>query len=180
MTTIPARSDGPPPDLATVPFAAVAGMDRAAFVQRFGGVFEAGAWVAEAAWRARPFATVEALHEAMVSVVLLASRERRLELIRAHPDLAGNAALSPDSAREQDAAGLHALSPDDRVELLMLNATYRERFGFPFVICVRRHTAAGILAAARTRIAADACSEERTALDEVTKIAHLRLWELVE
>jgi OHCU decarboxylase len=180
MTAISARSDGPPPDLATVPFATVAAMDRTAFVQRFGGVFEAGAWVAEAAWRGRPFAAVESLHEAMVSVVLLAPRDRRLALLRAHPDLAGHDALSAGCAHEPDGAGLRALSASDRAELLALSAAYRERFGFPFVICARRHTAAGILAAARTRVAADARTEERTALDEVTKLARLRLWELVE
>jgi OHCU decarboxylase len=181
MPATSARSNGhPPPDLATVPFAAVAAMDRAAFVQQFGGVFAAGAWVAEAAWPGRPFAAVESLHEALVSVVLLAPRERRLALLRAHPDLAGLAALNAGSAHEPDGAGLHALSPSDRAELLALSAAYRERFGFPFVICARRHTAAQILAAARTRVAADACAEERTALDEATKLAHLRLWELVE
>jgi len=163
-----------------VPFATVAAMDRATFVRQFGNVFEAGAWVAEAAWPGRPFAAVESLHEAMVSVVLLAPRERRLALLRAHPDLAGHDALSAGCAHTQDAAGLRALSASDRAELLALSAAYRERFGFPFVICARQHTAAGILAAARTRVAADAGTEERTALDEVTKLAHLRLWELVE
>jgi OHCU decarboxylase len=180
MTAISVRADGPPPALATVPFATVAAMDRAAFVHRFGGVFEAGAWVAEAAWPGRPFVTVESLHEAMVSVVLLAPRDRRLALLRAHPDLAGHDALRTGCADEQDGAGLRALSASDRAELLALSAAYRERFGFPFVICARRHTAAGILAAARTRVAADARTEERTALDEVTKLARLRLWELVE
>ena len=151
-----------------MPFAAVAAMDRAAFVHHFGGVFEAGAWVAEAAWPGRPFAAVEELHDALVSVVLLAPRERRLALLRAHPDLV------------QAGAGLHALSASDRGELVALTAAYRERFGFPFVICARQHSAAEILAAARARVGADACAEERTALDEATKLAHLRLWELVE
>ena len=180
MSAIFTRPDAAPRELATVPFAAVAAMDQAAFVHHFGGVFAAGAWVAEAAWRARPFAAVESLHETMVCVVLLATRERRLELIRARPDLAGHAALSPDCAREPDAAGLCALSIADRAQLIALSTAYRERFGFPLVLCARRHTASGILAAARARVASDVCAEERMALDEVTKIAHRRLWELVE
>jgi OHCU decarboxylase len=176
--TSPGRTD-PPPRAAALPFAAVAALDRDGFVARLRAVFEDAPWVAEQAWAARPFADVEALHEALVAAIYGAPRERRLELVRAHPDLAGSSALSAASAREQQAAGLGALSDAGRAELLALNAAYRERFGFPFVICAREHTPATILAAARARLAGDPLAEERTALAEVAKIARLRLAELV-
>jgi OHCU decarboxylase len=162
-----------------VPLAAVCEMSRDAFVRQFGGVFEEAPWVAHEAWAAGPFADVDALHAAMVSVMRRARGDRRLELVRAHPDLAGSSALSAASAREQQAAGLGALSDADRAELLALNAEYRSRFGFPFVVCARGQTGESILAAARARVASDPETEERTALAEVAKIARLRLAELV-
>ena len=120
-------------------------MDREAFVARFGGVFEESPWIADAAWEARPFGSVEGLHAAMVRAVERAPRERRLALIRAHPDLAGKAAvageLTPESTREQAAAGLDRLTPEQYERITGLTAAYRERFGFPFVVCAREHTA---------------------------------------
>ena len=181
MTAISARSAGPAPPSACVPFEAVAAMDRATFARQFGAVFEAAPWVAEAAWPARPVRRHrvpppgDGLGRAARRPAIVAS-----PLIRAHPDLAGHDSLSADLAREQDAAGLAGLTAADRAELLELNAAYRARFGFPFVICARQHTAAGLIAAARARVGADAACEERRALDEVMKVARLRLWSLVE
>jgi OHCU decarboxylase len=151
--------------------------DRAAFVARYGPLFEHSPWVAEAAWEHAPFRSPEALHAAMVAAVERAPRERRLALIRAHPDLSGaaNGALSADSAREQASAGLDRLTPAQSEALAAANAAYRERFGFPFVICARERTAATILAAARARLAHDPAEEERVALAEIAKIAWLRL-----
>ena len=154
-------------------------LDRAAFVQRFGGIFEHSPWVAERAWEQRPFADVDDLHRAMVAAVENAPREQQLELIRAHPDLAGRAAiageLTADSTREQSSAGLDRLTPDEYEHFTRANAAYRERFGFPFVICVREHTKETILAAAAARLQHDQRDEERTALEEIAKIARLRL-----
>jgi OHCU decarboxylase len=158
-------------------------LDRAGFVARFGGVFEATPWVAGAAWDAGPHASVAALHAAMVAAVDAAPRPRRLALIAAHPDLAGRAAiagtLTDESTREQSAAGLDRLTPAQHARLLALNAAYRERFGFPFVICAREHDAESIIAAAAARVTADPADEERTALAEIAKIAALRLDDLV-
>jgi OHCU decarboxylase len=154
-----------------------------AFVARFGGVFEDSPWIAEAAWARGPFGTVDDLHRAMVSVVEEADRGVRLALIRAHPELAGKAAiageLTPESSREQAAAGLDALTPEQHRDLLALTAAYRERFSFPFVVCAREHTADSIIAAARARLDQDTDAEERTALAEIAKIAALRLQDLV-
>ncbi|HWH92891.1 MAG TPA: 2-oxo-4-hydroxy-4-carboxy-5-ureidoimidazoline decarboxylase [Baekduia sp.] len=159
-------------------------LHRDAFVARFGGVFEDSPWIAAAAWERRPFASVEALLDAMVAAVDGAPREARLALIRAHPDLAGKAAvagaLTPESTREQVAAGLDRLTPAQHARILALTAAYRERFGFPFVVCAREHTADSIIAAADARLAHDPDEEERTALAEIAKIAALRLADLVD
>jgi 2-oxo-4-hydroxy-4-carboxy-5-ureidoimidazoline decarboxylase len=158
-------------------------LDREAFVAAFGGVFEDSPWIADAAWDAGPFASVAALHAAMVAAVDAAPPGARLALIRAHPDLAGKAAiagtLTPESTREQAAAGLDRLTPEQHARILSLTAAYRERFGFPFVVCAREHTADSIIAAAAARLAHDPDDEERTALAEIAKIAALRLADLV-
>jgi OHCU decarboxylase len=156
--------------------------DRDAFVARFGGVFEDSPWIAQRAFDRGPFGSAGELHRAMVAVVQEAAPEERLALIRAHPELAGKAAiageLGPESTREQAAAGLDRLTPGQHAELVALTAAYRERFGFPFVVCAREHTADSIIAAARERLAHDPDAEERTALAEIAKIAALRLADL--
>jgi OHCU decarboxylase len=123
-------------------------LDRDTFVARFGGVYEGSPWVAQEAWERGPFRDVEALHAAMAEAVDRAPARRRLELIRAHPDLGDRAAaLSAASSGEQAAAGLDGLRAGERARLIDLNAAYRERFGFPFVVCAREHTTASIIAA---------------------------------
>jgi 2-oxo-4-hydroxy-4-carboxy-5-ureidoimidazoline decarboxylase len=158
-------------------------MDRDDFVTCFGGVFEESPWIAREAWESRPFGSVDALYAAMVWVVQHSPRSARLELIRAHPDLAGKAAiagaLTPESTREQAAAGLDRLTPAQYERITSLTAAYRERFGFPFVVCAREHTADSIVAAAAARLEAGPDEEEQTALSEIAKIARLRLDDLV-
>jgi OHCU decarboxylase len=158
-------------------------LGREAFVARFGGVFEASPWIAEAAWERRPFGSVEDLHAAMVRAVEHAPHDERVALIRAHPDLAGKAAvageLTPESTREQAAAGLDRLTPAQYESITGLTAAYRQRFGFPFVVCAREHTPDSIIASASRRLEADPDEEERTALSEIAKIARLRLTDLV-
>jgi 2-oxo-4-hydroxy-4-carboxy-5-ureidoimidazoline decarboxylase len=156
--------------------------DREAFVARYGALFEHSLWVADAAFQDGPFAGDEALIAAMVAAVEGAPRERQLALIRAHPDLAGRAAiageLTPDSAREQAAAGLDRLTADEYAAFTRTNAAYRERHGFPFVICAREHDKHSILAAAAERLEHDTETEIGVALAEIAKIARLRLGEL--
>jgi 2-oxo-4-hydroxy-4-carboxy-5-ureidoimidazoline decarboxylase len=158
-------------------------LDLDAFVARFGGVFEDAPWVAAQTWSLGPCRSVAELHGTMVGVVERAPREARLALIRAHPDLAGKAAiagdLTPESTREQAAAGLDRLTPEQHARLLALTAASRERFGFPFVVCAREHTADSIIAAAEARLAHDGEDEERATLAEIAKIAALRLADLV-
>jgi OHCU decarboxylase len=163
--------------------AEVGELDRDAFVERFGGVFEGSPWVARAAYASGPFADVDALYRAMAAVVAAASRERQIALIRAHPDLAGRAAvagdLTPASTAEQASAGLDRLTPEQLARIESLNAAYRERFGFPFVICAREHDVAGIIGAMERRIAHSPDSEVPIALEEIGRIARLRLEDLV-
>jgi OHCU decarboxylase len=158
-------------------------MDEDAFATAFAGVFEHSPWLARAAWRRRPFAAAGQLHEAFEAALRAAPRDRQIALIRAHPELAGREArageLTGESTREQARAGLDRLSPDERAQLDGLNRAYRERFGFPFVVCVREHTKDSILAWGRERLERSPEREIDTALAEIAKIARLRLQELV-
>jgi OHCU decarboxylase len=142
-------------------------------------VFEASPWVAERAWAARPFGTVEALYAAMFDAVERAPREVHMGLIRAHPDLAASVRLTEESEREQSAAGLDRLTPEQFDRITWLTAAYRARFGFPFIVCAREHTPDTIIAAAEQRTESDVEQEEQTAMAEIAKIARLRLADLV-
>ena len=159
-----------------------AALDRDAFVARYGSLFEHSPWVAEAAYDAGPFPDREQLLAALTAAMDAAPRERQLALIRAHPDLAGRAAiegsLTPDSRREQSSAGLERLTPEQYEAFTRTNAAYRERFGFPFVICAREHDRESILAAAETRLRHEPGDEVAIALGEIAKIARLRLEDL--
>jgi len=157
-------------------------MDRAAFVARFGGIFEHSPWVAERAFAlelgpAHDSAT--GLHAAMARVFRSASPDERLAVLCAHPDLAGKLAqarrLTAESTQEQASAGLDALTDAERAQFTALNAAYVERHGFPFIIAVRDNTKASILAAFETRLAHDTATEITTACAQVERIAHHRL-----
>jgi 2-oxo-4-hydroxy-4-carboxy-5-ureidoimidazoline decarboxylase len=155
-------------------------MDAAAFVEALGWVFEGSPWVAERAWATRPFASVAALHAALVQAVERASPEEQLALIRAHPDLATRARLSDSSTAEQAGAGLDRLTPEEFARFHDLNARYRERFDFPFVVAVRNHTKTSILAEFARRLDQAAADERATALGEIAAIARFRLAETVQ
>ena len=154
------------------------GADRAGFVERFGSTFESSPWVAEEAWEEGPFDSVSELHAAMVRAVESAPAERQLALIHAHPELAGSELrLTPESAAEQADAGLDRLDDDQAERLARATSAYREKFGFPFVVCVREHTPESIIASAEARLSSTPEEETRTALNEIAKIAALRLEE---
>jgi OHCU decarboxylase len=154
-----------------------------AFVRHFGGLYEHSPWVAEGAWRRRPFGSFDDLRDAFERTVSEAPAERRLALIRSHPELAGREAgegrLTAESSSEQASAGLHRLNADEVVELARLNAAYRERFGFPMVVAVREHTKESIFAQAQARLANPREEELEYALDQIFRIAGLRLRGLV-
>jgi 2-oxo-4-hydroxy-4-carboxy-5-ureidoimidazoline decarboxylase len=163
----------------TSSLAAINALDRTAFASLLGDIFEHSPWVAEGAWAARPFADVAALHRAMVAVMHAAGRDRQLQLIRAHPELAGAAAargeLTAASRSEQKGAGLASADEADLARFRMLNAAYREKFGFPFIIAVRGRSRSEILTVFAERLERDADSEYAQALQEIVRIAELRL-----
>jgi OHCU decarboxylase len=158
-------------------------MDLGEFISACGGSFENSPWIAERAWKSRPFASVGDLHEKMTNVVAQSSTEEKLSLVRAHPDLVGKLArdgkLTRESSDEQAAAGLAKLSADEIAAFERFNAQYREKFGFPFVICARQNRKVAILDAFPRRLANSRETELAAALAEVFKIAQLRLADAV-
>ena len=158
---------------------AVNSMDRAAFVQKFGGIFEKSPWVAEKAWEKRPFASVDDLHAAMVNVVKYAPVPNQLALLQSHPDLAGKeaqtGAMTASSVSEQASAGLNALSKAEMAQISELNAAYKQKFGFPFIIAVRMHTKEGIFFEFNRRLQNETQAEFANDLQNVYAITRLRL-----
>lgn len=154
-------------------------MGRVEFVAALAGIWEHSPWVAERAWEGRAFPVRAALVAAMDAVVDAAGDGERMDLIRAHPDLAGKLAaagrLTAESTSEQAGAGLDALTDAERAVFLKRNEAYRVRFGFPFIICAREHSKAGILAEFDRRLGNDARGEVAAAIGEVKKIARLRV-----
>jgi 2-oxo-4-hydroxy-4-carboxy-5-ureidoimidazoline decarboxylase len=157
--------------------------NQAAFANALHFAFELSPWVVERAWDARPFAGVEAMHDAMMAVLDAASTADKLALIRAHPELAGKAAiakqLTAESNAEQASAGLDRLTPDEFARFHALNAAYNARFGFPFIICVRLNDKASILAAMHARLSNDEAAEIAEAITQIGLISKLRLLDAV-
>ncbi len=154
-------------------------LDQTSFCTRLDGIFEHSPWVAERAWSQRPFQLVDDLHRAMTDVVSNASQAEQLALIKAHPELAGKEAttgtLTDASASEQRGAGLDQCSGDELARLRQLNASYLERFGFPFVIAVKGLSRYQIMDAIEARLNNDANTEFQRCLQEISKIARFRL-----
>ncbi|TDR38717.1 2-oxo-4-hydroxy-4-carboxy-5-ureidoimidazoline decarboxylase [Tahibacter aquaticus] len=154
-------------------------LDRAAFTAQLGGIFEHSPWVAERAWPQRPFASLDALHAAMSAVVAQASSAEQFALIRAHPELAGKAALrgelTDDSRREQHGAGLDQCSAEEYARLHQLNSDYSTKFGFPFIIAVRGHDRSSIIAQMAARLGNTRAAELAEALRQIERIAQIRL-----
>ena len=163
--------------------AALNAMLASSFVAALGQVFEHAPWVADAASAGRPYPSVAALHEAMVQAVRRAPADALLTFLRGHPELGSRVsrtALTADSKAEQGSLGLDRLSAQEFERFSRLNAAYREKFQFPFIVCVRRHTRDSILAQYERRLGNDARTERVRALDEIAFITRLRLVALVD
>ncbi|WP_447895208.1 2-oxo-4-hydroxy-4-carboxy-5-ureidoimidazoline decarboxylase [Vreelandella sp. GE22] len=152
------------------------------FVAHYGDIFEHSPWIAERAWQQGLNATHDAptaLAETMGSVLLAASPERQIEVIRAHPDLAGKAALAGEltssSTSEQAGAGLDQCSPEELARFESLNSAYKEKFGFPFVAAVKGLDRYAILEAFETRLENTPAVERQTAVEQIIRIARFRL-----
>lgn len=150
------------------------------FVARLGGVFEHSPWVAERAWKRRPFRSIAELHAAMVEVVSGANPEEKLALVRAHPELAGAEAgdgtLTADSTSEQARLGFTSLSREEFLRMTQINRRYREKFAFPCIVALRlQPDRASVMAQMERRLANDATTELASALEQIGHISLGRL-----
>jgi 2-oxo-4-hydroxy-4-carboxy-5-ureidoimidazoline decarboxylase len=155
------------------------------FVSQLGDVFEHSPWVARRAWTKRPFASVEALHQAMLGAVAEASREEQLALVRAHPELAGAEAkagtLTVDSSSEQSRLGFTRLTSQERAAMSRLNREYREKHGFPCIVALRLHSdRKSVMAEMSRRLHNDSKTELGNALEQIGHITRGRLAKLVD
>jgi 2-oxo-4-hydroxy-4-carboxy-5-ureidoimidazoline decarboxylase len=154
------------------------------FVAALAGIYEHSPWVAAAVAGQRPFVSLAALDAAMAAAVRTASPEQQLALVALHPDLAGKAAragaMTAESISEQGGAGLDRLSKTEYARFHHLNDAYREKFRFPFILCVRRHTRDSILRQYERRLQSTPEAELKTTLVEICRIAALRLNDRVE
>jgi OHCU decarboxylase len=168
---------------AGIPAAELPHLDRDRFVELFGGVFEHSPWVAEQAFDGGPFDSLEALHAAMVKAMCRAPRAQQFALIRAHPDLAGRAAvagnLTAASSAEQAGAGLDQCTPAEFERFQELNARYQDRFSFPFILAVKGRTREEILTLFEQRLHNSIEAEFAEALRQIARIARLRLDDLI-
>src|SRR5262245_29597436 len=186
--SLPAAMPGrykPSPAMNKAPFtpAQINALSRDEFVRVIGPVFEASPWITAATWPQRPFADLNQLHQALCRTVTDADTERQIQLINAHPDLVGRAALqgslTPESMGEQASAGLNRLRAEDIALFQTLNQSCRQRFGCPVVICARLNKKDALLAGFRSRLNNSHETEIKTALDGIARIARLRLEDLV-
>jgi len=170
-------------DARRIPLSEVNRLDRAAFVARLGHVYEHSPWIAERAWQERPFGSIPGLWSAMQRSVEAAARDEQLALIRAHPELAGKLAIAGEltdaSRAEQSSAGLDRCTPEEFAQFQALNAGYRRKFEFPFIVAVRGLDRSEILARLAQRVGNDPAREFSTCLQEIGRIARFRLEDLV-
>jgi 2-oxo-4-hydroxy-4-carboxy-5-ureidoimidazoline decarboxylase len=155
---------------------------KADLVAHLGNIFEYSPWIAEQAAAARPVAGVNALFAAMKAVVEHAPEDKQLALIKAHPDLANKtqrAGLTAESNAEQNSVGLDRLSDAEFAAFERVNNAYRTKFGFPYIICVRRQTKDSILRDFERRLPNDQATEVKASIAEICRIAALRLDQLV-
>ena len=154
------------------------------FVAVLGGIFEHSPWVAQRVAPKRPFSNVQDLHAAMVQAIEDEGLDAQLKLIRAHPELAGKAAvrgeLTEESTREQSGAGLNLCSAEEFAKLHALNDAYNAKFGFPFIVAVRGHNRHSIIALFEARLNNTVDDERRECLQQIYKIGAFRLADLIK
>lgn len=148
---------------------------QAEFVAALGDIFEQTPAIAATVWQQRPFANCADLHAKMLAIVQALTPAAQLTLIQAHPDLGSKARMAIASVQEQASAGLDQLTPSEYEQFLELNQRYRGKFGFPFIIAVKHHSKASILAAFQQRLGNSIAQEHQQALAEIGEIARLRL-----
>ncbi|MGB1311676.1 MAG: 2-oxo-4-hydroxy-4-carboxy-5-ureidoimidazoline decarboxylase [Leucothrix sp.] len=157
-------------------------MDLASFLEVFGGVYEHSPWVAQTAFESgltEQHNTSEGLSESMITVIANADHKRLLDLINAHPDLAGKAAingeLTAESTSEQAGAGISECTPEEFEQFQTFNDAYKAKFGFPFIMAVKGSNRHMIFGSFVERLPNDPDTEFQTAVNEINKIARFRL-----
>lgn len=154
----------------------VSSLGKHEFVARLGGVFERSPWIAERAWHERPFRSLDALHATMMEILSSESPEKKIALVRAHPELAGGESLTVDSTSEQGRLGFNALSKQELGEMNRLNRSYREKFGFPCIVALRLHAdRASVLAEMSRRLQNQPEAELQAAMEQIGHITRGRL-----
>lgn len=158
-------------------------MPEAEFIKVLGGIYEHSPWFAETAAKQRPFANTAELAAALRGAVDAAGEDAQVKLVRAHPELAGKAAvrgeLTAESTREQAGAGLDQCTAEEFQRLQDLNAAYNRKFGFPFILAVRGYDRHGIIDAFARRIENEPAVELQTCINQIHRIAQFRLNDLV-
>ena len=154
-------------------------LNKVEFIQKLGWVYEHSPWIAERSWEYKPFISVEDLKQKMEVVVQNASLSEKLQLIKSHPDLAARIDMAEASVKEQSAAGLNSLSPDEYEEFHALNNQYKEKFGFPFIFAVRGSDKTVIKAEMKRRIGLDQANELKEAIKQIHLIASHRLSDFI-
>ena len=150
------------------------------FVNLLGPIFEETPAIAEQVWTERPFENMEELHKKMVAIVKQMSLSQQLDLINAHPELGSKKRMADASVQEQTSIGLNQISPSERQQIDSLNSQYREKFGFPFVMAVKGQTLDQVIIEFSNRLKSPKDTEIKRAIAEISKIARLRLEELVD
>ena len=150
------------------------------FISIFGNVFEKTKWIAKKCYDSKPYNSFDALFSKMMIVFEEAKRERHLEILNAHPDLAIEKKLTEDSKNEQKNASLNQCSDEEFTEFKKLNEEYKKKFGFPFIIAVKGKNKEEILNSFRQRITNNINLEFEEAKKQVKKIANFRLSEIIK
>ena len=155
-------------------------LSESEFTKVFANIFENASWIAEKLYKQKPFNSYEELSIKMINIFENSSKEKKMEILNAHPDLADKAKialLTPDSKKEQNSAGLDECSEEELNEFKKLNSTYK-KFGFPFILAVKGKNKKEILNNFRKRVNSDSEIEFKEAIKQVKKIANLRLKEI--
>ncbi|MFE4814600.1 2-oxo-4-hydroxy-4-carboxy-5-ureidoimidazoline decarboxylase [Peribacillus simplex] len=155
-------------------------LNKGEFIQKLGWVYEHSPWIAERSWEYKPFISLEDLKGKMEIVVQNASLSEKLQLIKSHPDLAARIDMAEASVKEQSAAGLNSLSPDEYEEFHALNNQYKEKFRFPFIFAVRGSDKTLIKAEMKRRIGFDQANELKEAIKQIHLIASHRLSDFIK
>ena len=156
-------------------------LPRSAFIEIFANIFENASWIAEKLYKEKPFVNFRDLSKKMLNVFNSANNENKLKILNSHPDLADKTkinSLTPESSREQSNAGLDRCTEEEFNEFKNLNIEYKKKFGFPFILAVKKKSKIEILDNFRKRILSDKKIEFNNAIEQVKKIAILRLEEV--